>query len=89
MKSASKRARAVVNYHLRWTGTWRWEVASFGVAIVSFASIVVMLATVNQKPVPQWPSGLSVNAILSVLVTVMKGAIGVPVAECMSQLKWS
>ncbi|KAI9756187.1 MAG: hypothetical protein M1815_004045 [Lichina confinis] len=88
-KLASKRARGVAYHHLRSTGNWRWEVASFGVAIASFTGIVAMLATVNQKPVPQWPSGLSVNAILSVLVTVMKGAIGVPVAECMSQLKWS
>ena len=48
-----------------------------------------MLATLKDKRIPDWPSGLSVNAILSVLVTVMKGATGITIAECLSQLKWS
>jgi hypothetical protein len=86
-KQASKRT-SVVCHHLRWTGTWTWEVASSIVAIASFAGIVILLASVNDKTIPEWPSGLSVNAILSVLVTVMKGAIGVTVAECLCQLKW-
>jgi hypothetical protein len=85
-KPASKRTSVVCN-HLRWTGTWTWELASSIVAIASFAGIVILLASVNDKPIPKWPSRLSVNAILSVLVTVMKGAIGVTVTECLCQLK--
>ncbi len=87
-KLASKVA-SIGQVYSQWRGTWIWETASATVAIACFACIVGILLTVNDKPVPNWPSGLSVNAILSVLVTVIKGAVGVTIAECLSQLKWS
>lgn len=70
-------------------GTWTWEIASSLVAVACFTGILMLLLSVKDKPVPNWPSGITVNAILSVLVTVMKGAMGAIIAECISQLKWS
>lgn len=67
---------------------WYWESTSFLLAVATFGGIVALLLSVQNKPVPKWPSELSVNAILSVLVTVMKGAMGVTIAESLSQLKW-
>lgn len=68
---------------------WSWEFASFAVAIGCFVGAVAMLTSVKDKAVPSWASKFSVNATLSVLVTIMKGAIGIVVAECLSQLKWT
>lgn len=68
---------------------WLWEALSFIVAILCFAAIIGMLLGLHEKPVPDWPSGISVNAILSVLVTVMKGGMAICVAESLSQLKWA
>ena len=71
------------------SGHWYWEISTFAVAILCFAAIVGLLITLNEKKMPEWPSGLSVNVVLSVLVTVMKGAIGICLADCLSQIKWS
>ncbi len=73
----------------RGTGAWTWEVASGLVAVACLAAIVILLLSVKDKPVANWAPGITVNALLSVLVTVMKGAMAVIVAECLSQLKWS
>lgn len=56
--------------------------------VICFAAIVGLLLALQDRPVPDWPSGITVNAVLSVLVSVMKGATGIIVAECLSQLKW-
>jgi hypothetical protein len=77
-------------YHpSRWSSSWWWEWSSVVVAVGCLAGMIALLLSVRDKPVPKWPSGISVNAILSVLVTVQKGAMGVIIAECLSQLKWS
>lgn len=73
----------------RRSGGWLWEALSFTVAVFCFAAVVGTLLGLQNRQVPDWPSGISVNAILSVIVTVMKGAMGVCIAECLSQIKWS
>lgn len=68
---------------------WLWEIISFAVAVACCAGTVGMLLGLENKPIPSWPAGLSVNAVLSVIVTVMKGAVAICVAECLSQIKWT
>lgn len=71
------------------SGGWLWEAISFALAVACFAAVFGMLLALDDNQVPAWPSGISVNAILSLIVTVMKGAMGICVAECLSQIKWS
>ena len=54
-----------------------------------FGGIIGLLISLDGGPVPDWGAGFTVNAVLSIIVTVMKGAIGIVIAECLSQLKWS
>jgi hypothetical protein len=68
---------------------WTWEILSFGVAFASLAGIFALLAVQNERSLPHWPSQISVNTLLSVLVTIMKAAMVIPIAEGLSQLKWS
>ncbi|KAK5099999.1 hypothetical protein LTS08_005714 [Lithohypha guttulata] len=71
------------------SGGWLWEGLSFSVALACFAAIIGLLISLREHKTPNWPSGLSVNAVLSVLVTVMKGAMGICITECLSQIKWT
>ncbi|KPI45768.1 uncharacterized protein AB675_288 [Cyphellophora attinorum] len=68
---------------------WFYETSSILVAAASFAGMVALLRATDDKPLPDWPSEITVNAILSVLVTILKGALAITVTECLSQLKWS
>ena len=72
-----------------WSAGWLWEVLSLLVAIACAASIVTVLAVVENKTTSFWPFDFSVNAVLSTLVTIMKGAVGICVAGGLSQMKWS
>lgn len=67
---------------------WSWEILALAIVVACFAAVVGLLLALQNRPVPDWPSGITVNAVLSVLVTVMKGATGIIIAECLSQLKW-
>lgn len=67
---------------------WSWELLCLAVVVICFAAVVGLLLALQDRPVPDWPSGITVNALLSVLVTVMKGVTGIIIAECLSQLKW-
>ena len=73
----------------KFTRDWLWEVSSILVAVACFIGVFLLLFTLSNKPVPDWPSGITVNAVLSVLVTIMKAAMALATAECLSQLKWS
>jgi len=42
----------------------------------------------NEKPLTQWKSKISLNAIISVFATISKSALLVPVTASVSQLKW-
>ncbi|ETN37287.1 uncharacterized protein HMPREF1541_08278 [Cyphellophora europaea CBS 101466] len=68
---------------------WSWELLSVAMVIGCFGGIIGLLISLDGGPVPDWGAGFTVNAVLSIIVTVMKGAIGIVIAECLSQLKWS
>jgi hypothetical protein len=38
---------------------------------------------------PEWPYGITLNAVVSVLSTVMKATMAFILTECLAQLKWS
>lgn len=38
---------------------------------------------------PQWPYGITLNALVSVLSTVMKATMAFILTESLAQLKWS
>ena len=66
---------------------WREMIA----CVIMFVMLFAILATLfpyQGRPLPKWPYNLSVNTLVSLLVTVMKTAILFILAEGISQLKW-
>ncbi|KAJ5925190.1 hypothetical protein N7454_007829 [Penicillium verhagenii] len=69
--------------------SWTLEILGCFTSIVFFIAIIVVLWYFDGKPMPEWPYGITLNALVSVLSTVMKASMAFVVAEGLAQLKWS
>ncbi|KAJ5758703.1 hypothetical protein N7520_005859 [Penicillium odoratum] len=72
-----------------WGASWTLEILSCLTSIVFFTAIIVVLWYYDGRPMPEWPYGITLNALVSVLSTVMKASMTFIVAEGLAQLKWS
>ncbi|PWY88170.1 hypothetical protein BO70DRAFT_377746 [Aspergillus heteromorphus CBS 117.55] len=72
-----------------WGAGWTWEIVSCVIAVAALIAIIAILYNYDGKPMPDWPYGITLNALVSLLVTVMKAAMVFPITEGLSQLKWS
>ncbi|KAF2473627.1 uncharacterized protein BDR25DRAFT_332506 [Lindgomyces ingoldianus] len=68
---------------------WLLEITSWSLSAVCMAGIVAVLIVYQNKRIPHWPLGLTLNAYISVLSKVASAALLVPVSEALGQLKWS
>ncbi|KAF2671238.1 hypothetical protein BT63DRAFT_211058 [Microthyrium microscopicum] len=84
--TASRRQR--LRLPLYWTDWWTLEVAAAILSILCTVAIIVVLAWINGKPIESWHWTIQPNTIVSILSTVAKSALLLPVAECISQQKW-
>jgi hypothetical protein len=74
----------------RWSlWDWSWELAACLIAIITLGGIIAVLRIYDGKTQPNWPAGVNLNAIVALLVTLMKAAMATYIAESLSQLKWS
>ena len=71
------------------TDTWTIEYASLTLAMAALAAIGIVLLVYRQRNQADWKYSISLNTVLSVLATVMKGAMMLPVGSCLGQLKWA
>lgn len=83
---------------------WILEVTSLFVSLCALMGIVGLLRAYDNKPLPQWKSSgsihlrnhiihhyslsITLNSLLSLIATVYKIALGIPVAASLGQLKW-
>jgi hypothetical protein len=67
---------------------WLYEMLSLLIAMAAFACVVVVLRKYENKPSPQWPSGITLNSVVSWIATIFRTCLLMPVAECISQLSW-
>lgn len=68
---------------------WKWEMVACALVL---AVPLIMVATMfphRNQPIPQWPSRISINALLSIYALVFKSAIAYVVTSCVGQLQWS
>lgn len=72
-----------------WGSSWTLEIICCLVSLAFLAAILVVLYLYDGKPMPDWPYGITLNALVSVLSTVMKASMVFIVTEALSQLKWS
>ena len=54
-----------------------------------FVALVVVLVHYNNKRLPDWPLGLTLNTAVAALATAARSVIIIPVTEGISQLKWN
>lgn len=68
---------------------WNFEILNCLIAVGFLVAIIVVLYNFDGKPVPDWPYGITLNALVSVLSTAMKAGMVCIATESLSQLKWS
>ncbi|TQV90916.1 short-chain dehydrogenase [Cordyceps javanica] len=68
---------------------WVLELICFFLAAAAVLVIHVILWRYNHRPVPDWPYGLSVNTLLSILSTVLRACLLAVLASIMGQAKWT
>lgn len=72
-----------------WGSSWTFEILGCVTSIVFLVAIIVVLFNYDGRPMPDWPYGITLNALVSVLSTVMKTTMAFVLTECLAQLKWS
>ncbi|KAK7910675.1 hypothetical protein PG985_013156 [Apiospora marii] len=71
------------------TETWLYEFLAWMLSCYCFGGIVVTLALHHDKPIPEWPFDITINAVVSALSTIMGSALLVPLSSIIGQAKWS
>ena len=67
---------------------WLWELLSLMVSATCIGAITLIMKRCDNKPIPTWSYGLTLNGVVSILAVVTKASMILPVAETISQLKW-
>ncbi|KAF6814700.1 hypothetical protein CSOJ01_03923 [Colletotrichum sojae] len=68
---------------------WWLEIFCCWLSIACVAALAVFLKAYDDQPLPEWPSGITVNTVVALLSTVTRTAFTIPVAEGLSQCKWN
>jgi hypothetical protein len=72
-----------------WNGSWTWEVVGAALSVVGFALLVGFLVKIGNTPYDSWRYTASPNTVISIIATITKAALLVPVSSCLGQLKWN
>ncbi|KAF9880320.1 hypothetical protein CkaCkLH20_02274 [Colletotrichum karsti] len=84
-RATAKRRRPIFSILKGWWQEIVWSVISLICVIV----LVVLLNAYDGKPLPNWPSGLTLNTVIAFISTVCRTAFILPVMESLSQYKWN
>ena len=61
--------------------SFRVEIFGACLAVVAFMAIIVTLAIHQDRPLPQWPHMISINALIAIFTGVFRFSLLIPVAE--------
>ena len=67
---------------------WKIELLAWATSCAFTIGIIVLLTQLNEKSLPDPQFGITPNAIITILSTIAKGCLLVPVQSAMGQLKW-
>ncbi|TRX93438.1 hypothetical protein FHL15_005713 [Xylaria flabelliformis] len=70
------------------TWWWWWEIGAVILSFISNSLVLVLLLRVDGTAINNWSWPILPNSLLSVLTTISKTSLLVPVASCISQSKW-
>lgn len=87
MKYLEDTPKRVKMFHLR---DWVWEIAAAVFSLTCVVAIIVVLRTHQEKSLASWHFvyDITLNTLVALLSTLSRTALIVPVASCISQLKW-
>jgi len=72
----------------RQRGWWWWEIGACLLSIISTTLLFVLLTRVADSTLESWPYQIQINSVIATLTAVSRTALLVPIAACISQLKW-
>lgn len=67
---------------------WWWEIGACALSLVSTVLLFVLLVKVEDIALQSWPHQIQINSVVAILTAVSRTAMVVPLAACISQLKW-
>lgn len=70
------------------SNSWTWETVAVLLNLAVTAIILLTLALLNNKKLPNWPLGITPNTLISILTTFSKSMLLFVVGQCLGQLKW-
>ncbi|KAJ9608451.1 hypothetical protein H2200_007439 [Cladophialophora chaetospira] len=68
---------------------WTWELLSVLISLLCFVGVIILLAVSDGRGVPQLGYRLTLNTIISILITASKSAMLVAVGTAIGQRNWS
>jgi hypothetical protein len=68
---------------------WWQEILCCALSIVSLIVLTIILRKFDNKPLPNWPSGITLNTVLACVATLCRTTLLVPVTEGLGQAKWT
>lgn len=68
---------------------WAPEFGWILLALALFIALIVVLRVYDNKGLPDWPMGLTLNTLVAFLATMCRSIIIIPIGEGLSQLKWN
>ena len=70
------------------TSSWCLEYFGLLNSVGAIAGIIAILAHFNGRASPDWPHGITLNALIALLATIATANIAIPLQNSISQLKW-
>lgn len=67
---------------------WLWEWLAWFVALLAIAAIIGVLLAFDQKSIPEWPYGITLGALVSILATIATIGLAQPLAAGLGQARW-
>ena len=67
---------------------WLYEISSLALSVLAVITLICVLRAYENRPNPQWRLGISLNTVVSILSTVFRASLMLPVAHALSQSGW-
>ncbi|KAI0119542.1 hypothetical protein F4814DRAFT_458766 [Daldinia grandis] len=67
---------------------WWWEIGGSVLSLIGISLVIPVLKQVDDQPVEMWPYSIRPNSMIAVLTTITRTSMMIPIASCLSQLKW-
>lgn len=67
---------------------WVWEFGSWITSAILIGGIALTLSIHNNQPLPEWPLGITINALISLLSTFSTSALMLVLTSIIGQGNW-